>query len=129
MVLGHQDLIDMAVDGYFGSVSRGDAAHIASLLAPECRMHVVTAGIVYEGKQEIVAHFEDFLGSYSKIQFADFNATADEHTQKVAVRFTIALHDGADEMTMTNCNFFTVDDQGRFTEIAIYMSDLPDKGF
>lgn len=129
MALGHQELVDIAVDGYFGSVARRDTDRIAEILAPECIMRVVSAGIVYDGKPAILEHFEDFLGSYDRIEFEGFNPTADERAQKVAVRFTIILHDGAESLTMTNCNFFTLDQQGRFTEIAIYMSDLPDKGF
>lgn len=129
MALSREQLVERAVDGYFGSVARGDGDTVASLLAPECRMHVVTAGIVYDGKAEIVAHFDDFLGEYERIEFADFNATADETAQKVAVRFTITLHDGENSLTMTNCNFFTLDDKERFAEVAIYMSDLPEKGF
>lgn len=129
MALSREQLVERAVDGYFGSVSRGDGDTVASLLAPECRMHVVTAGIVYDGKQAIIEHFDDFLGEYERIEFADFDPTADEDAQKVAVRFTITLHDGEGSLTMTNCNFFTLDEQGHFKEIAIYMSDLPDKGF
>ena len=130
MPLTHDELETRAVDGYFGSVNRRDTETLLGHLAPGCVMHVVSAGIRYEGKQAIVDHFDEFLEEYPEIAFADFQPTADEPCQKVAVRFTITLTDRAGEETvMTNCNFFDLDDEGRFAHVAIYMSDLPPKGF
>lgn len=129
MALSRAELVDQAVEGYFGSVMRRDIGRIAELLADECVMRVVSAGITYDGKQAILEHFEDFLGSYHKVTVSDFQPQADAELQQAAVRFTITLHGESQPITMTNCNFFTFDAQGHFTEVAIYMSDLPEKGF
>ena len=49
---------------------------------------------------------------------------------KVAVRFTIRITDRSGTTTeMTNCNFFTAGEDGRFRQIAVYMSDAPTTGF
>jgi len=127
--LSHDQLIDIAVDGYFGSVARRDVDRLVSLLAPTCVMHVVSADIVYDGKPAIVEHFDDFLSTYHRITITDFDATADVARQKVAVRFAITLYGDGNPIRMTNCNFFTIDDSGRFSHVAIHMSDLPEKGF
>lgn len=127
--LRREELVDLAIDGYFGSVARRDTGRLATLIAPGCVMRVASAGIAYEGQQAILDHFEDFLGTYGRIEFADFDATADEAAQKVAVRFTITLFGEDDPIVMTNCNFFSIDEEGRIGNVAIYMSDLPDKGF
>ena len=129
MALSRGELIDQAVDGYFGSVARRDVARIAGLLAPDCVMRVVSDGIEYHGKSEILEHFDDFLGSYGRISFDGFQPLADADVQQVAVRFTITLEGDGEPIIMKNCNFFTLDESGRFADVAIYMSDLPEKGF
>lgn len=127
--LSQADLVDTAVDGYFGSVARRDTARIASLIAEECVMRIVSAGIEYAGKPAILAHFDDFLGVYEQISFTDVRAMADAEAQQVAVRFTISLEGDGDPIIMKNCNFFTLNDEGRFVLVEIYMSELPEKGF
>ena len=138
MALSRDELIARAVTGYFGSVCRRDMEGISSLLAPECCMHVVTQGTVFEGKARIIAHFEEFLDTYPRIEIADFEPIADEAAQKAVIRFTITLQERAGQqragdkaggLRMTNCNIFRFDGEGRFAHIAIYMSERTHKGF
>lgn len=128
-MLTRQELEDIAVQGYFGSVARGDGAAVAALFAEDAAMRIVSAGITYQGKAAIVAHFDDFLGEYDPIRFSGFSVTADEAAQRVAVEFTIELHRAGSVTTMTNCDFFSFDARGLVRDVSVYMSDLPDKGF
>mgnify|MGYP005994363775 CR=1 FL=1 len=128
-MLTRQDLERIAVDGYFGSVARGDGDAVAALFADNAAMRIVSAGICYQGKAAIIAHFDDFLGEYDAIRFSDFAVTADEPAQRVAVEFTIALHNAGSVIIMHNCDFFSFDEHGLVRDVSIYMSDLPERGF
>lgn len=129
MTLTAQQMRDIAVDAYFGSVAKGDGATVAALFAEDAVMRVMSAGIAYEGKRAIIEHFDDFLGVYDRISFGDFVITADEAAQRVAVQFTITLTSASERIVMTNCNFFQFDSDGLVRDVAIYMSDLPEEGF
>jgi ketosteroid isomerase-like protein len=131
MPLSRDELIDLAVNRYFGNVARRDMAGVMAIFAQDAVMRVMTLGARYQGKAAIKAHFDEFLAVYAQAQFADFQPTADVAGQSVAVRFTITLTpaDGSAAITMTNCNFFDLGPYGQVQNVSIYMSAAPSRGF
>lgn len=130
MPLSRDALVSLAVDGYFGNVAARRLDAILANFAPDAVMAVPTMAIAYRGLNAIRTHFEDFFASYKAGRFQDFTATADPVTQSIAVRFTVILSDASGaELRMTNCNFFDLDDSGRFARVTIYTTATPTAGF
>ena len=129
MTLSADQMRNIAVHSYFGSVEKGDDPTVAALFSEDAVMRIISAGIAYEGKAAIIEHFDDFLEVYDQVTVADFITTADEAAQRIAVQFTITLVSGSERIVMTNCNFFQFNEAGLMSDVAIYMSDLPQEGF
>jgi ketosteroid isomerase-like protein len=130
MPLTRDQLEARTVRDYFLQVNARDFDAIMATFAPECVMRIATSGFEYRGHEALARHFRDFLGTFPGVDFSGFEVTADEATQRVAARFTVALTDAQGQTTtLNNCNFFAVGPDGRFTEVVIYTSQPVKAGF
>ncbi|MFN3287698.1 MAG: nuclear transport factor 2 family protein [Sphingomonadaceae bacterium] len=130
MPLTRDQLEARAVRDYFLKVNDRDFDAIMATFAPDCVMTIPTSGFEYRGHDALAKHFRDFLATFPKVEFSNFEVTADETTQRVAARFTVALT-GQDGVTtvLNNCNFFQAAPDGRFRHIVIYTSQPVKAGF
>lgn len=55
----------------------------------------------------------------------DFRHVVDVENNRCASQFNVELNEtnGGQEIFLTNCNFFYFDENGKFTEVYVYMSD------
>ncbi|KAH8700775.1 hypothetical protein BGW36DRAFT_357421 [Talaromyces proteolyticus] len=120
--LTHSDLCVLA-HKYFQAVDTRDIDTIVSFFAPDAMLRVYTDNVTYHGAVEIRGMFTGFVNN-SKTIFHDIkNIIVDPVTRRVAIeqRYTGELIDGT-RNDMDNCNFFDVDEDGKFTRVLIWMS-------
>ena len=130
MPLDRETLIDLAVQKYFVACNRGDLNTVLGTFASDCRIGFASADFEYRGTEALEAHFKEFRDTFSVIDFRDFDTLVDVDAQSIAVRFEVELVDQQDQSTvMQNCNFFTVNADGLFSEIMVYNTAPLDAGF
>lgn len=130
MTLSREQLIEMAVDKYFMGCNNHDREQVCSVLSEDCVMRFSSAKYIYDGRESIYVHMEDFMKSFKIINFHNFVEVVDVDSQSIAVRFQVTLedHDG-DAFTMNNCNFFQANEEGLFSDCLIFNSAPLQKGF
>jgi len=129
-MLNREQLLDVAVNQYFGSLNNHDLDAVMKTIGKECVMWFPAASFNYDGQHALTIHFEDFYANFPTINFYDFINVVDEQTQSVVSYFTVRLVDlEGEEAVMRNCNIFHYDNEGAFKEIIIYNSKPLDKGF
>ncbi|MEP2734783.1 MAG: nuclear transport factor 2 family protein [Erythrobacter sp.] len=118
------------IDNFFLQLNARDLEGVMVGIADECEMRIPSSNFTYTGKQALRDHLEDFITSFSTINFRDFISVADVDQRRLAVRFNISLIEGdGTETHMSNCNFFEIDESGRLTDILIFASAPLSKGF
>ncbi len=130
MSLTREQVLAAGIDNFFLQLNARDLEGVMAGIADECEMRIPSSNFTYTGKQALRDHLEDFITSFSTINFRDFISVADVDQRRLAVRFNISLieEDGT-ETHMSNCNFFEIDDGGLLTDILIYASAPLSKGF
>lgn len=130
MALDEQALVGLVTEGFFGSLNRHDLDGAMAGWAEGCVMRIPGSGWLYEGKERLRVHLDDFIRTYATIAFGGFVTYVDVAHQRLAVRFEVTLidHDGAKDV-LRNANFFDIDADGRIAETIIYTSQPVTKGF
>lgn len=130
MPLTREQVLAAGIDNFFLQLNAHDLEGVMAGIADECEMRIPSSNFTYTGKQALRDHLEDFITSFSTINFRDFISVADVEQRRLAVRFNISLieEDGT-ETHMSNCNFFEIDERGLLTDILIYASAPLSKGF
>ncbi len=120
--LNEQQLIDLAVNQYFGNVDKKNLKAVLNCFHDNAMLTVQTAFTRHEGKENIGRMFKDFLDSYDVIIHRDFTYTVDELNGRIVASFVAELKDSEGKMTyLHNTNFWRIRDN-KFQEVYVYMS-------
>jgi len=120
--LNREQLVDLAVNRYFGSVDRKNLDAVMDCFHDNAVMTIQTAFTVHAGEQAIRRMFVDFMENYTSIVHKDFTCTVDVANGRIAACFTAELeHRDGSRVVLNNTNFWRVRDD-RFQEVYIYMS-------
>jgi len=120
--LNREQLVDLAVRRYFGSVDRKDLDATLACFHDNAMFTVQTAFTVHAGRDQIRRMFTDFFANFRSIVHRDFTCTVDAKNGRIAASFSAELvgHDGA-RTRLENTNFWRVRGD-RFQEVYVYMS-------
>jgi ketosteroid isomerase-like protein len=112
----------VAAEAYFAAVDRKDLAGTLAWLAPDARFAVATYDTVFQGHEQIRGMFERLFARYQGIWHGDFQHVVQPPDQ-LACQFHVrnTAFDGQ-VFRKNNCNFFRMGSDGRFKEVAVYMS-------
>ncbi len=120
--LNEQQLIDLAINQYFGNVDKKDLETVLDCFHDNAMLTVQTVFTLHEGKQNIGRMFKDFFGSYDVIIHRDFTYTVDEVNGRIVASFVAELKDNDDNTSyLHNTNFWRIRDN-KFQEVYVYMS-------
>ncbi|GER08442.1 hypothetical protein GCM10007972_26490 [Iodidimonas muriae] len=120
--LSGDELINLAVKRYFGSVDNKDMDGTLACFHDEAILTVQTSLTTHAGKAAIKRMFADFFSSFERIIHRDFECTADPANGRICASFTAELitKDGRTNL-LHNTNFWRVRGD-RFQEVYVYMS-------
>ena len=115
---------DMVGDRYFGKVDRKDLGGVLRTFTPGAVFTIQSAFTTYEGRDTgIKKMFENLFENYKVIVHKDFVHVVDTENNACSAQFNVELTDEAGKLTkMSNCNFFYLDDDGKFKRVFVYMS-------
>ncbi len=120
--LNEQQLIDLAINQYFGNVDKKDLDAVLDCFHDNAMLTVQTVFTLHEGKQNIGRMFKDFFDSYGVIIHRDFTYTVDEVNGRIVASFVAELIDNDGNTTyLHNTNFWRIRDN-KFQEVYVYMS-------
>ncbi len=120
--LNGQELIDLAINQYFGNVDKKDLQAVLNCFHDNATLTVQTVFTLHEGKQNIGRMFKDFFDNYDVIIHRDFTYTVDEMNGRIVASFIAELKDSEDNTTyLHNTNFWRIRDN-KFQEVYVYMS-------
>ena len=120
--LNGQELIDLAINQYFGNVDKKDLQAVLNCFHDNAMLTVQTIFTLHEGKQNIGRMFKDFFDNYDVIIHRDFTYTVDEMNGRIVASFIAELKDSEDNTTyLHNTNFWRIRDN-KFQEVYVYMS-------
>ncbi len=120
--LNGQELIDLAINQYFGNVDKKDLQAVLNCFHDNAMLTVQTVFTLHEGKQNIGRMFKDFFDNYDVILHRDFTYTVDEMNGRIVASFIAELKDSEDNTTyLHNTNFWRIRDN-KFQEVYVYMS-------
>jgi ketosteroid isomerase-like protein len=108
---------------YFKAVDEKDVDAILAHFADDAVLTVQTDHAVFAGAAEIRRMFTDFCAGSVSIFHEIKNIVVEPSTGKVATEqsYIGELVDGT-RNDMHNCNFFDVDESGRFSRVIIWMA-------
>ena len=120
--LNEQQLIDLAINQYFGNVDKKDLDAVLDCFHDNAMLTVQTVFTLHEGKQNIGRMFKDFFDSYGVIIHRDFTYTVDEVNGRIVASFVAELIDNDGNTTyLHNTNFWRIRDN-KFQEVYVFMS-------
>lgn len=120
--LNRAELVDLAINRYFGNVDRKDLEAALDCFNDEALFCVQTAFTRHAGKDEIRRMFEGFFAAYADIVHKNFTCTVDEKNGRITASFEAVLTDqNGVRTTLSNTNFWRIRD-GRFQEVHVYFS-------
>ena len=91
MSLTRKQVLAAGIDNFFLQLNARDLEGVMAGIADECEMRIPSSNFTYTGKQALRDHLEDFITSFSTINFRDFISVADVDQRRLAVRFKISL--------------------------------------
>jgi SnoaL-like domain len=115
---------DMVVNRYFGKVDRKDLGGVLRTFTPSAVFTIQSAFTTHEGRDSGIRKvFEDLFEKYKIIVHKDFTHVVDVESNACSAQFKVELTDPAGKLTrLSNCNFFYLDDAGKFKRVFVYMS-------
>lgn len=120
--LSRQQLIDLAVNDYFGNVDKKNMDAVLATCHADCAVTIQTDHLTHSGIDGIRRMFENLFAGFEEIWHGDFEVTADAENQTVSARFNVRLKDAQGRETrLSNCNFWYVED-GKFRRYYVFMS-------
>lgn len=120
--LSHDELIELAIEKYFGNVDKKDMAKSLACFHDTAQFTVQTSFTVHNGKPEIKEMFSTFFSSFETIVHRDFTCTVDAKNGRIAAQFIAEMVDDKGETTLlNNTNFWRVRGD-KFQEVYVYMS-------
>lgn len=124
--LRHRDYyVDMVESKYFANVDRKDMDAVLDCFAEDAVFTIQSAFTTHEGRDTGIRQmFANLFETYSqKIVHRDFKHVVDVDNNRCAAQFEVELIDAeGNETYLSNCNFFYLDDNGKFERVFVYMS-------
>jgi SnoaL-like domain len=116
--------VDMVVNKYFGRVDKKDLGAVLDTFNPSAVFTIQSSFTTHSGRDTgIKKMFENLFENYKVIVHKEFVHVADVARNACAAQFNVELTDPAGKLTrMSNCNFFYLDDAGKFARVFVYMS-------
>ena len=105
---------------YFRAVDSLDPDAVLAHFAEDATLTVQTAHVTFSGTAEIRRMFVDFFADWESMVHNISNLVVDDANGKVATEQIVDLN-GENSTTMHNCNFFDVNDEGKFSRVIIWM--------
>jgi ketosteroid isomerase-like protein len=105
---------------YFKAVDSLDPVAVLAHFAEDATLTVQTAHVTFTGTGEIRRMFVGFFADWESMVHNISNLVVDEANGKVSTEQIVDLN-GANSTQMHNCNFFDVDDEGKFSRVIIWM--------
>lgn len=124
-VRGYDYYVDMVESKYFANVDRKDMEAVLDCFAEDAVFTIQSAFTTHEGRDAGIRQmFENLFETYSqKIVHRDFKHVVDVDNNRCAAQFEVELTDGEGAETyLSNCNFFYLDENGKFERVFVYMS-------
>jgi len=108
---------------YFRAVDGEDLDGLLALLSPDCLFSVETHQVRLSGAAEISGMFRRLWSHHASVRHDQFRFLTDASAGRVAVQFQVTnqLQDGT-QVFKSNCNFFTLNGDGLFDSVAVYMA-------
>ena len=118
-----RDRLASLPDSYFRAVDAMDVDAVLSHFADDATLTVQTDHVTFDGADEIRRMFTDFFSASTSIFHEILNIVVEPEARKVATEQTYIgeLVDGG-KNDMHNCNFFDVNEEGKFTRVIIWMA-------
>jgi hypothetical protein len=115
---------DMVANKYFANVDRKNMDAVLDTFNPGAVFTIQSAFTSHSGRDTGIRQmFANLFENYTKIVHKDFVHVADIEGNAVASQFNVELVDHAGKLTtLSNCNFFYLDDAGKFERVFVYMS-------
>ncbi len=105
---------------YFKAVDAMDVNAVVAHFADDATLTVQTDGVTFSGATEIARMFTDFFSTWDSMAHKITNMVVEPEARKVATEQLVDLV--SDSTTkMHNCNFFDVNDEGKFSRVIIWM--------
>lgn len=105
---------------YFRAVDSLDVEAVLEHFAEDATLTVQTAGVTFSGHEEIGRMFEGFFADWDSMVHDVTNIVVEPGAGKVSTEQHVDLvRDGTTKMH--NCNFFDVNEDGRFSRVIIWM--------
>jgi ketosteroid isomerase-like protein len=124
-VRGHDYYVDMVESKYFANVDRKDMDAVLDCFTEDAVFTIQSAFTTHEGRETGIRRmFENLFETYpQKIVHRDFKHVVDAENNRCAAQFEVELTDAeGNETYLSNCNFFYLDENGKFERVFVYMS-------
>ncbi|MEH7383452.1 nuclear transport factor 2 family protein [Bacillus sp. JJ1533] len=126
-VRGKEFYVKAVEEKYFGNVDGRNLEAILENFREDAVFTIQSAHSVHKGRDtEIRQMYLDLFKNYEpKMIHKDFRHVVDVENNRIASQFNVELipTEGGPEIFLTNCNFFYLDENGKFKEVYVYMSD------
>ena len=115
---------DTVENRYFGKVDRKELRGVLRIFNPGAVFTIQSAFTTHEGRNTgIRKMFENLFQNYKVIVHKDFTHVVDVENNACSAQYNVELTDPAGNLTkLSNCNFFYLDDAGKFKRVFVYMS-------
>jgi SnoaL-like domain len=116
--------VDMVENKYFGKVDRKDMVAVLDTFNPDAVFTIQSAFTTHSGRDAGIRQmFANLFENYKVIVHKDFAHVVDVERNACAAQFNVELIDPAGNLTkLSNCNFFYLDEAGKFKRVFVYMS-------
>lgn len=126
-IKGKDFYVNMVETKYFGNVDGRNLEAVLANFREDAVFTIQSAQSVHKGRDsEIRQMFIELFKNYEpKMIHRDFRHVVDVENNCISSQFIVELIEttsGA-EIYLTNCNFFYLDENGKFKEVYVYMSD------
>ena len=114
--------LERAPWAYFEAVDAKDLQASLAFFADDATFTIQSAGVVFNGREEIAGMLRSFFADYETICHNITNIVVDEAAAKSATEQTCphVRLDGSPD-TLTTCNFFTFGPDGTFARVIIWI--------
>ena len=116
-----REALAAAPQTYFDAVDAMDVDGVLAHFADDATLTVQTDHVTFDGAEEIRRMFTDFFASWDAMVHEITNLVVDDAERRAATEQRVTLTNGGTDTPMYNCNFFTINDDGRFDRVIIWM--------
>jgi ketosteroid isomerase-like protein len=119
--------VHMVENQYFANVDARDLEGVLDCFCEDAVFTIQSAHSVHKGRDsEIREMYINLFANYEpKMIHKDFRHVVDTENSCCSAQFNVELIEtgGSEEIFLTNCNFFYFNEEGKFKEVYVYMSD------